>query len=529
MSYLILFFAIANLLVGLIVFIQARRGNVSLNVKFLIFSFIASIWTFSNFYLRLNTTTTILRFCYAIGLITATSTLVWIYFFLEGKLSKTIKFIIIPLSSVFFIVSIFTDYIIVSVKSIKLFGYEVEGGSFFPVYSIYFGIIVGIILFKLFTKLKKETDLIKKNQILYVFSGAIVLGVTSFMTSFLIPSIFKTYGFVVIDNISFFVFIASIGYSIARYKLFDLKIVATEILTFFIWIGVLINLILATTIREQIFSAALLVFLIFFGILLIKSIIKEVEQREKLEVLTQELKAANEKLIHLDKIRSEFLSFAAHQVKSPMTVVKGYAELILDGTIKPVSKKVKEIAQKLKNASSRMIVLVNNLLDSRRIEEGRMEYNFEKVNIVEVVKSLVDELEPLADEKKLEMIFESKEKEINVMADTQKFLQVIQNLIDNAVKYTSQGWIRIKVERENNDVLISVSDSGMGISKELASRMFQQFSRGEFKDKVIQGTGLGLYIAKQIVLAHQGDIWAESEGTGTGSKFLVKIPVPAGV
>jgi signal transduction histidine kinase len=106
-----------------------------------------------------------------------------------------------------------------------------------------------------------------------------------------------------------------------------------------------------------------------------------------------------------------------------------------------------------------------------------------------------------------------------------RFSQVIQNLIDNAIKYTKEGWIKVKVDKEDSEVLISVSDSGIGMSKELQQKLFGQFVRDPAIKKEIHGTGLGLYITKHIVEAHHGKIWAESEGINKGSTFYIKLPI----
>jgi histidine kinase len=112
-----------------------------------------------------------------------------------------------------------------------------------------------------------------------------------------------------------------------------------------------------------------------------------------------------------------------------------------------------------------------------------------------------------------------------IKVDKMRFSQVIQNLIDNAIKYTNQGWVKVSLQKENNSVLITVADSGIGMSKELQQKLFGEFVRDPSIKKEIRGTGLGLYIAKYIVETHQGKIWAESEGEGKGSKFYVRIPL----
>ncbi len=243
--------------------------------------------------------------------------------------------------------------------------------------------------------------------------------------------------------------------------------------------------------------------------------------------LYQELKAANIKLKELDELKSQFLSFASHQVKAPMAVVKGFAEIIRDGTYGEVPAKVKETAEKIITSANKLIDLVNNLLDMRKVEEGKMNYNFEEVDLIKLTKEIVEELKPLAEKKKLDLSLDIKVDKAQIKVDLQKFKQTILNFVDNSIKYTPTGWVKVTMtedKQRSGNVLIEVSDSGLGISAELLPKLFQQFSRdkGETGKKIL-GTGLGLFIAKQIIKDHGGEIWVESAGEGKGSQFYISI------
>jgi signal transduction histidine kinase len=241
--------------------------------------------------------------------------------------------------------------------------------------------------------------------------------------------------------------------------------------------------------------------------------------------LTMRMETANIKLTQLDKLKSEFLSFASHQIKAPMTVVKGYATLILDGSYGAVSDGVREVADKIRQSADRMIGLVNTFLDLRRLDEGRITYQFEELDIGTLVASVVDEMQQLAVRKKLTLRLEPLPRQWKVSADPQHLRQVLQNLVDNAVKYTDHGSVTVTLSEGDRDaVRIAVADSGRGISPDLLGRLFQQFSRDQSIAKEIAGTGLGLYIAKQMVEAHKGKLWAESPGPGKGSTFIVELP-----
>jgi signal transduction histidine kinase len=290
-------------------------------------------------------------------------------------------------------------------------------------------------------------------------------------------------------------------------------VITAELLTFAIWVAVFIRVLVADSLRERLFESGLFFLVLVFGILLIRSVLR--------------LEAANEKLKQLNRMKSEFLSFASHQVKAPMAVVKGIASEIVEESYGPVSEEVKKASLQIKEMIDRMISLVENFLDWRKIEEGKMEYLWSKVELAELVQNVVEELKVITKEKGLELTLEAPQtpsQGIQIKADKQRLRQVIQNLVENAIKYTDKGFVKVKVREKENSVLVIVKDSGRGIAKEHLPHLFQQFSRVSTTAKEIKGTGLGLYIAKEIITAHKGKIWAESEGVGKGSVFYVELP-----
>jgi signal transduction histidine kinase len=305
-------------------------------------------------------------------------------------------------------------------------------------------------------------------------------------------------------------FILSVSYGIVRFRFLGIRLTASIIFITILLILTVANLFQAHELSDIIFRLLILTGLIIVSFFLINSIYSEVEYREKLE--------------ELNRLKSEFLSFASHQVKAPMAVVKGYAELIFEG-IENVPEQAKDFAKKIKESVDNLLVLIEEFMDYRRIEEGKLEFNFEKLDIISLIREIVEKMKLLAMEKNLSLDFESKFDSLVMNVDKLRFSQVIQNLIDNAIKYTKEGWIRVKVDKEDNEVLISVSDSGIGMSKELQQKLFGQFVRDPSIKKEIRGTGLGLYIAKHIIEAHKGKIWAESEGVGKGSTFYIKLPI----
>jgi signal transduction histidine kinase len=414
----------------------------------------------------------------------------------------------------------FTKYFKLGVAPKLSFNYWIVPGPLYIIFPLFFVLFVCFALYLLLKERRATKDPVLRTQIDLVL-GAQIFGFGGGITNFL-PQIFNIYPF---GNYFIVAYIFFISYSILKHGLFNLKVIATELLIYGIWIFLAARTLLGQTLSDRIIDGALLIAMVVFGILLINSVRREVEQRIKLEALTKELEAANEKLKDLDKLKSQFLSFASHQVKAPMNVVKGYATLIYDGTYGPASDKIKDTAIKIKESADRMIALVNNIMDLRKIEEGVMEYKFEEANIGDMVADVVGEFRMLAENKKLQLEFTKPEKILMANVDIQKVRQSIQNLVENAIKYTDTGWIKVEVnEFQYNNVLVTVTDTGHGIAPELLPKLFEQYQRDSATASKIEGTGLGLFIAKEIVTANHGEIWAESGGTGKGSKFCIKLP-----
>lgn len=244
---------------------------------------------------------------------------------------------------------------------------------------------------------------------------------------------------------------------------------------------------------------------------------------------TEELKNTNVRLEQLDKAKSEFISIASHQLRTPLTSIKGLISMALEDFWGPLNENQRKYLTQVYESGERLLKLIENLLDISRMEAGRMEFIFQPVNLLEIAKEVAADLLPQAGKKNLALnLAEPAPGETlpKVRADQLKIRQVIQNLIDNAIKYTQKGEINIRLEKENGSLVFSVSDTGMGFSAEDKANLFEKFQRGRGVETWhTEGTGLGLYLAAKIVEAHGGKIWAESAGKFRGSTFSFSLPV----
>ncbi len=253
-----------------------------------------------------------------------------------------------------------------------------------------------------------------------------------------------------------------------------------------------------------------------------------IKLKKEVKDATKEILLANKKLMKLDEAKSDFISIASHQLRTPLTVIKGYMSMVLDNNFGKLSKRQIDPLTKVSLSSDRLIQLVENLLNISRIESGRLQYRFEDIKLSDIVNSVVEELIGKADEKNLKLSYNKIDKKLPILKlDNEKIRQVVMNLIDNAIKYTEKGIVDVSLEVKKNKIEFCVSDSGMGIEEDDMPNLFKKFSRGKGTATVhTEGTGLGLYVAKQMVDAHKGKIWAESKGKGKGTKFCFELPVP---
>jgi len=254
-------------------------------------------------------------------------------------------------------------------------------------------------------------------------------------------------------------------------------------------------------------------------------LVKEVEKA------THELQGANEELKKLDQAKSDFISIASHQLRTPLTVIKGYGSMMLEGSFGKMPSLIEENMQKIYDSNERLIALVEDLLNISRIESGRLQFNWEVGQLEEMVSSVVEELTPNAAKKGLSFKYQAPAKALPpIKLDKTKLRQVAINLIDNAIKYTDKGGLTVSLTQEAGKLKFCVADTGMGIKTENLPSLFKKFSRGE-KTSILhtEGTGLGLYVGKMMVEAHGGRIWAESPGEKKGSKFCFEIPVASAV
>lgn len=233
---------------------------------------------------------------------------------------------------------------------------------------------------------------------------------------------------------------------------------------------------------------------------------------------------SREKII--EKLKTEFVSISAHQLRTPLSAIKWTLRMLLDGDLGKITNEQREFLEKTYYSNERMIKLINDLLNVTRIEEGRFIYKKTLVDLKEIVDEIVQNYQDEILRRKIKLKYEKPKEKFQVFVDREKLSLAVQNLIDNAVRYTPQeGTIEIKIEKEKKEVLFKIKDSGIGIPEDQKERIFQKFFRAANAMKfVTEGTGLGLFITKNIIETHGGKIWFDSQ-EGKGTTFYFTLPL----
>jgi PAS domain S-box-containing protein len=228
----------------------------------------------------------------------------------------------------------------------------------------------------------------------------------------------------------------------------------------------------------------------------------------------------------LERLKSDFISTVSHELRTPLTSIKGYVDLVLAGDVGPLTPEQKEFLTIVSQNTTRLTELINDLLEIERLESGRIEFEFDELDLAEVLENVARSLHVNAEQKGLEFLTEIPSG-LKVRGDRDRLTQVFLNLLSNAIKYTPAGTVELRAHQEDDAVVVEVRDTGIGLSESDLQKLFQKFFRSDNPYvRKVGGTGLGLSIAKAIVERHGGTITVTSQ-LGQGSTFTVRLPALA--
>lgn len=257
-------------------------------------------------------------------------------------------------------------------------------------------------------------------------------------------------------------------------------------------------------------------------------IIRDITERKKVEKI---LRKSERELKKLNRIKSEILDRISHELKTPLSSIKGFTDLLSLQYSDNLNKEMKYIIGEIKKGTERLESIIEEIIKASKLQEGRLHIEKNKLNITEVVERAIESIRGLMRSRDQTICLDIRENLIT-KGDKRKLLEVLENLLSNAIKYSPQGSnILISAEKSNKKIIVSVKDNGIGFTEEERNDLFTKFGKieryGSGLDVNIGGCGLGLYISKKIIELHDGKIWMESDGRNRGSTFYFSIPIKA--
>ncbi|MBP6911679.1 MAG: hypothetical protein KBB88_00540 [Candidatus Pacebacteria bacterium] len=480
-------------------------------------------WTAQNYYL--------ISFVWSfLDYISLSFAVAGVYFFLvvvrEKDLHFTIRLLLFLLTIPAFLFTVggnsihqFYQPACEAIESVFLTNYKL----FVEVFGIIVIAVAGVYYYQLANAIKKRQILILGGS---MFLFLLVFGATEYLASVTDIYEINLYSLLILP-----VFLLIITYSITNLHIFKIRFIETQLLVYILIIMTGSQLLFIKGIADISLSLLTLAVSIIIAFVLLRNVSKQQKQRKQIEVLALQLEDSNKKLDQQNKLKSEFLSLAAHQIRGPLTLIKGYVSLLEDGTYDKSPTEQKKSLTRIFDSANHLVNVVNDLLNISKIEQGGLVFEMGLCDLKRIIAGVVDEMKVMTKNKNIKLSFRTiSASEYIIRADLEKLRQVFLNIIDNSFKYTNTGSIELTLDKDKtkNIFIVSIADTGIGMSQETISTLFKKFSRGsEGRVANSEGSGLGLYLAKQIVEAHQGTITVTSDGEGKGSLFTIVLPVNA--
>lgn len=532
---LLLFFIINAWLVFLI---YRYNGNSVVSRTFIITSIILAVWQVP-IYLSLIPEDYGYRLVFAraamsIGVIINLSIYLLTYTLINKKLPKNVVFIpAIVFTAILFFLS-FSSYIFKAVVFTNSYIETIPGPaiSLVTIHTLLF--VLGAV-YLLIVNIRRSEGVLYKRLIL-VLSGIVGMFTGILFTIFLPIVFFNNATFVQFAPLYTIIFLIFSAIAILKYQLFDIKLIAIETMAVLLVSFLFIQIFLSSAPDVAVINTLVFLIALVVSWWLIKTNRRELIRREE-DIKVVALESSNKQLQELDKQKTEFLTIAAHQLRTPVSIINNYVSMLQDGDYGLVPDPAKQVLSNIDQSNQWLVRLANEFLNIANLEQGQTKYHFIKNDVRSIVESVIAELIPKAKlgHARLEWV-----KPLDVLlveCDEEKLRAVIFNFLDNAIKYgvpeniqASDGSlspITITATRDQEGIKLTVKDQGLGFGPDDKVKFFQKFSRGNNARSihVNLSTGLGLYICRKFVEGHQGNIWAHSDGLGKGSEFGFWIPL----
>lgn len=455
--------------------------------------------------------------------------------------SPIIKSIIAVISSVCAVLILITDVIIKDVVW-KGWGNEIVFGKGNDLFSLFFLFVnVGLVIFLVNKYLSLEAD--EKKKALYFLVGIFIFIFSNIVFNVITPSILDTAKYQHFGGYSAVFFLIFTAYAILRHKFMNVKIALTAFLIGIITMFLIVDIfLLSHSLLEQSIKFGLLSFFALIAILLVRSVLSEIKQKETIAIANVELDKSRQQYYELAIAQRDMMDIIGHELRTPLSIIKiSLGSLDLKAKKSPDSFNADLYwphSNKMHSAIERETKLLETMLTSTKIDASRLELSLTKVRLNDLVNdSLLGHQQDIV-EKNLEIFTNGTEQEVFIYADKVRFAEVVDNLVSNAIKYTERGSISISVSDTEDMVTLSVKDTGVGMPPEALKRLGEKFYRvKQYSDSnesgngaTVQngivrpgGTGLGLYVTFGLVKMMGGEVNVVSE-MGKGSCFTVTVP-----
>lgn len=379
-------------------------------------------------------------------------------------------------------------------------------------------VLIGLVsLFRQFRASAGE----RREQLIQILTGTAIMFGLIILLNFLAPVLLNTTFFVPLGAVFVLPFAIMTGYAILNQNLFNVKVAATALLVFLLSIVSFADIIFSSTLLEVALRVGVFILVLVFGISLIRGVLREIEQREHIELLAKDLEVANAQQVAL-------IHFISHQLKGFIGKARGIFSMLQEGDYGQLPETMKPIVEEGFSSASQGAQTIQEILSASNMKSGKMTYTMAPFDFKELVDCIISSLKPNADAKGVALTIEEPEGPVILTGDKMQLENAIKNLVDNSIKYTPQGSITATLTDDEKLIRFKTVDTGVGISPEDMKHLFTEGGHGAESQKVnVDSTGFGLYIVKNIIEAHGGKVWAESEGTGKGSTFIVELPVSA--
>jgi signal transduction histidine kinase len=504
-----------TLLLGFFVFLKDKE-KLS-NRLFLLLSVVMSLWIFSTMMDWQSSDPNLVEFFSRLSVIGVIVPAVFLYFCYSfpdiEKLSYK-KTVLIFLPILPFVLFAWSKFNILSID-VSTPDCEAIFGPLYYLMPIVFFLYCVWIGVKLFMKNKKGDFQIKK-QIKLVLVGFILFMAWVTITNVIGPLLnFDSLSF--IGPVGVIIFMFFIAYAMTKYHFLNIKVILAQTLVWALVILVGSQFFFIQTNINKILTGITLIISAFVGIMIVRSVKKEVALREELEIANNNQQA----LIH----------FISHQIKGFFTKSKMIFSGLVEGDFGEVNPAVIEMAKTGLASDNNAVAMVQDILGASNLKKGTTDYNFKLVDLTMIVNRIAENFKVEMEKKGLKFETDISTVPLPAMVDETQITQVFKNLMDNSLRYTPSGEIKVSLQADQLDkkkVLFVIKDTGVGLSDADKAKLFTEGGKGEESLKVnTNSTGYGLYIVKKIVDTHKGRIWAESAGRGHGSKFCVELPITA--